>query len=316
MSNVPNESTVVDRARLTQRSAHRARAGGPRARTRGGTRARANARRARAEQSPNIIGKAARTDHRTDDGTHRALQGDPMTALASYASDPAPSRATITLGPATVPSRDTSIDLGASSGTTELRLLARWCGGSAAAAGELLRRCLPWLRRFFANKVGDATDDLVQQSLMSVVRNREKILDSGAFRTYLFKIARCRLYDYLRAQRRRDGLLDDDFEQDSISPPTVTTTTLIGNDRAASEVRDALRRLPVDMQIVVELHYWEEHSTAEIAAMLDVPQGTVKSRLRRARDMLSFALRSGADEVLELLGRARPEIDEPCAELL
>mgnify|MGYP002399899792 CR=1 FL=1 len=239
-----------------------------------------------------------------------------MTELATYARAPVPPIPAPPLATVSTPTVDTAVELGGAPGTTELRLLARWCAGSAAAAGELLQRCLPWLRRFFANKVGDATDDLVQQSLMCVVRNRDKILDSGSFRTYLFKIARCRLYDYLRAQRRRDGLLDDDFEQDSIVPPTVTTVTRMCKDRAATEVREALRQLPVDLQIALELHYWEEHSTAEIAAMLDVAQGTVKSRLRRARDMLSFVLRSGSDEVLELLGQARLEIDEPCAGLL
>ena len=198
---------------------------------------------------------------------------------------------------------------------SEIELLEAWCEGSEQAGDLLLRRCFPWLYRFFIDKVGDATEDLVQQTLIGCTRHRDKILASGAFRVYLFKIARCRLYDHLRTQRRHPGAVDDDFERLSLVRSRTSNTTRVGRARAAVEVRDALRRLPVDMQLVIELHYWEEQSTAEIAEVLDVAQGTVKSRLRRAREALAVALGSGADEVLELLGSARPELDAICAEL-
>jgi RNA polymerase sigma factor (sigma-70 family) len=199
---------------------------------------------------------------------------------------------------------------------SEVELLEQWCEGSMQAGDLLLRRCFPLLYRFFSNKVGDATDDLVQQTLIGCMRNRDKILESGCFRMYLFKIARCRLYDHLRALRRRDGYVDDDFEQDAIVPPTMTNTSRLGRERAAHAVRETLRRLPVDMQMVVEMHYWEDQSTAEIAEVLDIAQGTVKSRLRRARESLMMLLGSGADEVLELIGRARPDVDALCDDLM
>jgi RNA polymerase sigma-70 factor (ECF subfamily) len=198
---------------------------------------------------------------------------------------------------------------------TELELLQRWCEGSPQAGDQLLRRCFPLLYRFFSNKVGEATDDLVQQTLIGCMKHRDKILQSGAFRMYLFKIARCRLYDHLRALRRRAGYVDTDFEQDSVLPPTTSCTSQVARSRAAGAVREALRWTPVDMQMVVELHYWEGQSTAEIAEILDVAQGTVKSRLRRAREALRMRLGFSPQEVHELLGRARPEVDELCADL-
>jgi RNA polymerase sigma-70 factor (ECF subfamily) len=48
----------------------------------------------------------------------------------------------------------------------------------------------------------------------------------------------------------------------------------------------ALRRLPIDLQIVLELYYWEDLSLAGVASVIDVPLGTVKSRLGRAKDAL------------------------------
>ena len=60
--------------------------------------------------------------------------------------------------------------------------------------------------------------------------------------------------------------------------------------------------------MVLELHYWEEQSTGEIAEALEIPQGTVKSRLRIAREALEAALATTGAEVLERLGRARPDV--------
>ncbi len=194
---------------------------------------------------------------------------------------------------------------------TDLQLLSQWCEGSDRAGDLLLRRCWPLLYRFFINKIGDATDDLVQQTLIGCFKHRDKILESGAFRMYLLKIARSRLYDYLRAVRRRAGYIDDDFEQLSVAQTMTSGTSRVGRAQAAMQIRDALRRLPVDLQLVVELHYWEEQSTAEIAEALELAQGTVKSRLRRAREHLEGELGAKADDVAELIGRARPDVDVP-----
>lgn len=196
----------------------------------------------------------------------------------------------------------------AGQGATELDLLAQWCDGSDRAGDQLLRRCFPLLYRFFINKVGDATDDLVQQTLIGCVKHRDKILDSGAFRTYLLMIARSRLFDYLRAMRRRQGHIDDDFEQVSVADVGTSGTSRVGRVQAQLKVRDSLRMLPASLQLVVELHYWEEQSTAEIAAVLELPQGTVKSRLRRAREQLERDLGAQAGALAELIGAARPEV--------
>ena len=60
-----------------------------------------------------------------------------------------------------------------------------------------------------------------------------------------------------------------------------------------------MRRLPVQMQIAIELYYWEGLSTVELAAVLDVAEGTARSRLARAREKLG--------EIIEELA-ASPEM--------
>ena len=64
---------------------------------------------------------------------------------------------------------------------------------------------------------------------------------------------------------------------------------------------DALRAIPLDYQLVVELHYWDELTTAEIADVLDIAQGTVKTRLHKARKLLAeqLAAKASSPELLE-----------------
>ncbi|WP_434428243.1 RNA polymerase sigma factor [Nannocystis pusilla] len=56
----------------------------------------------------------------------------------------------------------------------------------------------------------------------------------------------------------------------------------------------ALQRLPLDYQVVLELHYWESMTTDEIAAALGLPPGTARSRVRRGRQLLEDSLAAAA----------------------
>ena len=191
----------------------------------------------------------------------------------------------------------------------DIALLDRWCSGSHEAGDQLLRRCFGPLYRFFVNKVGDATDDLVQQTLVTCIKHRERMLEYGGFRSYLFRIARSRLYDYVRAQQRRENRIVPGVSNISQRPLSAASfTSIVAQDRATSAVLEALRQLPLDQQVVVELHYWEGLSTGEIGTFLDIAQGTVKSRLRRAREALEVSLSGSAPEVMERVGRARPDV--------
>ena len=63
-----------------------------------------------------------------------------------------------------------------------------------------------------------------------------------------------------------------------------------------------LRSIALELQIVLELHYWEQCSVAEIAAALELPEGTVKSRLRRGREQCASPATGGpAPETLPSL---------------
>ena len=167
---------------------------------------------------------------------------------------------------------------------TDHELLQSWRDGDARAGEALFDRHFRSLHGFFRNKVGAACQDLVQRVLLACLERRDTFEGKSGFRTWLFGIARFELLRHYREQGKlaAEGPLPTQSLHDLDPSPSV----VIGKAEEERNLSRALRRLPIDMQIALELHYWERLSTGEIAEVLEIPQGTVKSRLRRGRELL------------------------------
>ena len=178
---------------------------------------------------------------------------------------------------------------------TDFQLLEAWRAGDRAAGTELFNRHFNGLYRFFRNKVGDDADDLVQQTFLACVQTKDSFRGDSSFRTFLFSIARRRLYDHLRQRQRRapkEAALGERSIADIHGP---SPTRLIAAQQEQALLLRALRRLPVDMQVALELFYWEELSIPEISTILETPTGTIKRRLQRARHRLDEIMAELAD---------------------
>lgn len=204
---------------------------------------------------------------------------------------------------------------------SDFELLEAWRGGEEAAGRRLFARYFDSVYRFFRNKVDDAAEDLTQQTFMGLVQGRDRFRGEASFRTYVFMIARKRLYSHLRKnQRGGEG-------GPVLSESSVADLGLVSPSRAVAKHQEqrllllGLRQLPVEMQVALELFYWEELTVTEIAEVLETPVGTVKSRLQRARARLDGVLEelAGSEALLrstmdnfglwakELRGQLRPD---------
>jgi RNA polymerase sigma-70 factor (ECF subfamily) len=160
-----------------------------------------------------------------------------------------------------------------------------WAGGDARAGEAFAERHFVSVHRFFASKVGELAEELTQRTFLAFLEGFDGYGQRGTVRAYLFGVARNQL---LRHYEGRDvrGRQRVDLSELSAHDLGPTASQVV----AAREERDvllvALRRLPVDAQITLELHYWNELSIAEIAQVLGEPEGTIKSRLSRARSRL------------------------------
>jgi RNA polymerase sigma factor (sigma-70 family) len=177
---------------------------------------------------------------------------------------------------------------------TDAELLEQWHAGDAAAGNQLFERHFEALYRFFRNKVDDGIDDLLQETLLACVRGRERFRGDASFRTYLFAIARNVLYDHWTHRARRAA--DVDIGELSIEAMSTSPSGVLARAAEHRLLVRALRAIPLELQVVLELHFWEDLSGPELAIVLDVPEGTVRSRLRRAREQLEARMVELADD--------------------
>ncbi len=179
-------------------------------------------------------------------------------------------------------------------------LLVAWRGGDGSAGQELFRRYFDGLYRFFRTKLDGPIDDLVQETFLSISRVREDLELRGPFRAYLFATARNTLCSTLRVRARRQ---DIDFLTSSVADLGSSASSILARREEHAAVLDALRRLPTELQIIVELRHFEGMSGPELAETLGLAEGTVRSRLRRATE----DLRDSVKRILR--DRTRPAFD-------
>ncbi|MEM7160469.1 MAG: sigma-70 family RNA polymerase sigma factor [Myxococcota bacterium] len=164
----------------------------------------------------------------------------------------------------------------------DFELLEAWRRGDREAGGRLFDGHLGAVSRFFKNKVDGNTEDLVQETFLACVEGRDRFEQRSTFRTYVFAIARNVLLGHLRRRGRR--------QFDSLTTSVADMGQSVGSVIARSEqhrlLLRALRHLPADFQITLELFYWEGLDGASLAEVLSISPHTVRSRISRARAML------------------------------
>lgn len=167
---------------------------------------------------------------------------------------------------------------------TDVELLERWRGGDDAAGEALVQRHFASIYLFFDTKVNEGVDDLTQRTFLGCVEARDRVRPGANFKAYLFGIARKQLLKYFARVKRRNRL--DELGDLSLHDLEGSPSRLVAKQQEQKLLVRALRQIPIDLQIALELFYWEELSLADIAAVLEIPVGTVKSRLFRAKDIV------------------------------
>lgn len=183
---------------------------------------------------------------------------------------------------------------------TDIALLDQWRRGDADAGQALFQRHFDSIYGFFETKCEADADELVQSTFLACLRARDQFRKESSFRTYLFTIARHELYRVLR-DRQRDGARLD-FQLSSIADLVSTPGTRIARNQEHQRLLEVLRRLPVEQQTLLELHYWEDMDIANLCEVFELPAATIRTRLHRARKALREKMADTAPaHVLETL---------------
>ncbi len=155
--------------------------------------------------------------------------------------------------------------------------------GSEEALERLYRRHWPWAHRAAYLVVHDAAaaEDIAQEAFLSAVRGLDRFDRRRPFGPWLNRIVVNRAIDWARARALRlETSLDPGLERGPARPQLGPSAPY------SDDLASALASLSPEHRGVVVLRYLLEYTPGEIAEMLDVPRGTVNSRLRRALDRL------------------------------
>lgn len=149
-------------------------------------------------------------------------------------------------------------------------LVLRAQSGDRDAFDALLREIAPPLLRYVTRVTGEVAmaEDVVQETLIAIVRKIEWLNDASLFRPWAFRIASRLAFRALKKRKIVEPLDDLEIAAEDVSDPWQRERLLASIDRLTPASR-----------AVITLHYFEDMPLSEVAAVLDLAPGTVKSRL-------------------------------------
>ena len=145
----------------------------------------------------------------------------------------------------------------------------RTADGFAAAVKQIERLLFAASYAILGNS--DACADAVQSALMKAWQNRDSLQNAAGFKSWMVQIVSNESKNYLR--RKPNLPLDDNI-------PTAE------EDQDHIDVKQAINALPESARLIVMLYYFERYPVKDICILLNLPEGTVHSRLSRAREQL------------------------------
>jgi RNA polymerase sigma-70 factor (ECF subfamily) len=179
----------------------------------------------------------------------------------------------------------------------DLELVSRWQAGDASAFEALVRRHERPVFRLALRMLGnrEEAEDVAQEALLSLHRHGHRFRRESRFSTFVYRVtanaALNRRRTLGRSRARERLLAERESGFDPTPSPRNPGDALVGAE-AQARVQEALQELSPDLRIAVVLFDIEGLPYGEIARVLEVPEGTVKSRIHRARNALREKLRA------------------------
>ena len=174
------------------------------------------------------------------------------------------------------------------SAQSDEQLMTRAARGSNRAFEELYNRHARRLQGFFARRLGDDADlaaDFMHDTFLRLYAARESYREGRDFRAWLFTIA----YNLCRNHHRNQLTIVSDEGVDITDEASIEVELDMKDLHDA--LRDILRKLPESYAMLFSLHYEEELTVPQIANIVDLQEGTVKSRLHKTMNIIKQNLK-------------------------
>jgi RNA polymerase sigma factor (sigma-70 family) len=188
----------------------------------------------------------------------------------------------------------------------DFKLVGQAVKGDQKAYAELMQRYKDSIYFMLLKMVNnrDDADDLTIEAFGKAFKNLHQYTPDYAFSTWLFKIATNNCIDFIRRKKKMTFSIDKSMENDSgqemqyeIKSPLLDPEENMIKKQKALVMRDVVEKLKPRYKRLVELRYFQERSYEEIADELQLPLGTVKAQLFRAREFLYQILKNQEEQI-------------------
>jgi RNA polymerase sigma-70 factor (ECF subfamily) len=186
----------------------------------------------------------------------------------------------------------------------DFMLVQKARSGDQKAYAELLGRYRDAIYFMLLKMVNNPSDaeDLTIEAFGKAFKNIGQYTPNFAFSTWLFKIATNNCIDFIRKKRAATISLDQSNDDPETTTVTIQSDTMdpeahMINSQKVKLLREVVNKLKPRYRTLVELRYFKEYSYEEIAQELDLPIGTVKAQLFRARELLFNILKTSSSSM-------------------
>ncbi|RFB33013.1 sigma-70 family RNA polymerase sigma factor [Brevibacillus sp. VP] len=178
----------------------------------------------------------------------------------------------------------------------DVRLAKHVDGDAFSRLIRTYERNLYGLARTYLKRDEDCAD-AVQETIFKAFRAIYTLKEPAYFKTWLFRILINECIQLLRVQKRTGIVKQSERDVRSVNVP-----------HEAIELKEAVMHLDNDLRVVILLHYYEDVPIKQIAELVGIPEGTVKSRLHRARTFLAEELESSQKRKVDYDPKLTPEL--------
>jgi RNA polymerase sigma-70 factor (ECF subfamily) len=172
--------------------------------------------------------------------------------------------------------------------TRDGQLVGRVCQGDLEALGELYAKYRMQVFRaaLAITRNRQTAEDILQEVFLKLYRHAERVDTSVCLAPWLYRVTANLCYTYISRQKRWLTALEDVIESIAAPPSHGCPERQTEQGELQDLVQQAIQLLRPNQQIVIVLHYLAGLSLKEIASILEIPEGTVKSRLYYGRENL------------------------------
>ncbi len=185
----------------------------------------------------------------------------------------------------------------------DLEIIELALKGEEKAYAELLDRYQDSIYFLLLKKIGNENDaeDLTMETFGKAFNNLAQYTPVYAFSTWLFRIAINNCIDFVRKRKIRPQSYDSgvdfhDPDNANFTSSSLSPEDLVIKEQKAAELRDMIKTLKPRYARLIDLRYYQELSYEEIADVMQLPLGTVKAQLFRARELLAPLLHGKSEK--------------------